>query len=256
VIAITATIIVNGKPTIQQAMAFGRYTRLTALFRTERCSFALDPELINASVPPPWSDRFIRMPTFEVVDPSQGRSAFDLRATRSGGLIVIDDDRQETMFANAGDVCLNARLQGRSVLDGPFALRFTVDADWGVAFDLSAIAKWHAMLTSGDQLPSPSRSPSLRLHRLHQALRVADALADGASHRDIACALFGRHRVREQWDGLSDAIRSRYARLVGSRFGLAARTSMRTVGSTASAAASRPMTSILAATRARSREPT
>jgi hypothetical protein len=46
------------------------------------------------------------------------------------------------------------------------------------------------------------------------ALRVNDALASGASHRKIACALFGDDRVEKEWSGTSDAMRSSVKRLV------------------------------------------
>lgn len=48
-------------------------------------------------------------------------------------------------------------------------------------------------------------------HRL-EALRVADALAAGASHRDIAMAFYGEQRVRGQWKGESDFLLSRIRR--------------------------------------------
>lgn len=47
-----------------------------------------------------------------------------------------------------------------------------------------------------------------------QLLRVHDALADGAGQRDIGRFLFGAHRVAEEWNGRSDALRSRVRRLV------------------------------------------
>lgn len=46
------------------------------------------------------------------------------------------------------------------------------------------------------------------------ALRVHDALLDGASQREIAIALFGHERVTAQWHGRSDSLRSSIRRLV------------------------------------------
>lgn len=45
-------------------------------------------------------------------------------------------------------------------------------------------------------------------------LRVSDAIADGASQRDIAQVLFGADRTNDQWRGRSDALRSHVRRLV------------------------------------------
>lgn len=53
-----------------------------------------------------------------------------------------------------------------------------------------------------------------RIDRWLLLLRVHDALADGASQREIACALFGAERVQAEWSGASDSMRSRTRRLV------------------------------------------
>jgi len=45
-------------------------------------------------------------------------------------------------------------------------------------------------------------------------LRVHDALAADASQREIAAVLFGDARVRQDWRGASDSLRSRVRRLV------------------------------------------
>lgn len=45
-------------------------------------------------------------------------------------------------------------------------------------------------------------------------LRVHDALAAGASQREIACALFGEERVAREWSSPSDSLRSRTRRLI------------------------------------------
>ena len=47
-----------------------------------------------------------------------------------------------------------------------------------------------------------------------EVLRVHDALAQGATQREIAGVLFGQERVGAEWNGLSDALRSRVRRLV------------------------------------------
>lgn len=47
-----------------------------------------------------------------------------------------------------------------------------------------------------------------------EMLRVHDAVQDGASHREIAGALYGEARVDTDWNGSSDSLRSRVRRLV------------------------------------------
>jgi hypothetical protein len=50
--------------------------------------------------------------------------------------------------------------------------------------------------------------------RLVMVLRVDDALAEGASQREIAAVLFGTDAMSRDWNGRSDALRSRIRRLV------------------------------------------
>jgi hypothetical protein len=53
-----------------------------------------------------------------------------------------------------------------------------------------------------------------RMPRLIAMLRVGDALAAGVSQREIAAELFGAEAVAHDWNGRSDALRSRVRRLV------------------------------------------
>ena len=52
-----------------------------------------------------------------------------------------------------------------------------------------------------------------RVERGIVALRVHDALREGASQREIGAALFGPERVAEDWNDRSDSLRSRVRRL-------------------------------------------
>jgi len=53
-----------------------------------------------------------------------------------------------------------------------------------------------------------------RVERWLTALRVHDALAAGASQREIGAALFGEERILLDWRGRTDSLRSRVRRLV------------------------------------------
>lgn len=53
-----------------------------------------------------------------------------------------------------------------------------------------------------------------RIARWLELLRVHDAVMDGASQCEIACALFGAERVACEWSGRSDSLRSRTRRLI------------------------------------------
>ncbi len=56
--------------------------------------------------------------------------------------------------------------------------------------------------------------PDPRMPRMVAMLRVGDALAAGASQREIAIVLFGTEAMARDWRGRSDALRSRVRRLV------------------------------------------
>lgn len=60
------------------------------------------------------------------------------------------------------------------------------------------------------------------LPRRLEALRVGDALADGASYREMAIALFGQDRVRAEWKGRSDFLLSRVRRRADEARGMSA----------------------------------
>jgi hypothetical protein len=56
--------------------------------------------------------------------------------------------------------------------------------------------------------------PDRRMARWTTLLRVHDAAGAGASHREIAAALFGEDTVRRAWRTESDFLRSRVRRLI------------------------------------------
>lgn len=56
--------------------------------------------------------------------------------------------------------------------------------------------------------------PDPRIDRWLLLLRVHDGLRSGASHREIAAAVFGDEHVAEEWPGASDSLRSQIKRLV------------------------------------------
>lgn len=61
-------------------------------------------------------------------------------------------------------------------------------------------------------LPAYSPPASQRLRRQAVILRVADALAQGASIRDVGIMLYGAERVSEEW--ADEALKSQCRRLI------------------------------------------
>ncbi|MGC4252800.1 MAG: DUF2285 domain-containing protein [Sphingobium sp.] len=56
--------------------------------------------------------------------------------------------------------------------------------------------------------------PDARSYRLAFVLQVLDGYDAGASQRQIANALFGAERVKADWNGYSDYLRSRVCRAI------------------------------------------
>jgi hypothetical protein len=81
----------------------------------------------------------------------------------------------------------------------------------------AALRLWRA-LNGRPPGPNPAALSEARRNRLVLALRALDGRLDGATHREIAKALFGTNAVPER-DWISHELRDRTARLV--RLGVA-----------------------------------
>jgi hypothetical protein len=90
--------------------------------------------------------------------------------------------------------------------DGPFEVRVA-----------AALRLWRT-LNGRKPGKNPAALTESRRQRLAQALRALDGRLDGATHREIAAALFGANAVPER-DWISHELRDRTARLV--RLGMA-----------------------------------
>src|SRR3546814_4790994 len=76
------------------------------------------------------------------------------------------------------------------------------------------ISDWSSDVCSSDlgRIPALSTRACQRLRRQVLALRVHDALAAGASIRDVGIMLFGFERVRDEW--ADEALKSHCRRLI------------------------------------------
>lgn len=153
------------------------------------------------------------MPCFTVLAPEPNQRAFDLAQGSLNGQICCAGGGGDHIFAVHDGKYLSARFVGRSIMDGPFALGLVVDATDHSLQMLRQFQDWVTAL-SARPMAGAAHRPLLRDTRRVNTLRVADALADGASHRDIAVAFDGSRRVDEEWTGSSDSLRSHVRRLV------------------------------------------
>ncbi|MGK9232233.1 DUF2285 domain-containing protein [Inquilinus limosus] len=117
--------------------------------------------------------------------------------------VLIGDER--------GEVRLDVRAG--TVLDGPVRLRYDLAGARGVEAKLLTLCRLMALMRLG-RIPRRLFLSSRRTGRWAMALQALDARRAGASHRDIAAALFGEEIVAQDWDGRSTYLRSRVQRLL------------------------------------------
>jgi hypothetical protein len=117
----------------------------------------------------------------------------------------------EHLLLRSGHGSVRLDILSGTLLEGPVALLFdfaTVDA---IEPALSALRRFLHFSRSGT-LPRALSHGGQRLRRQILALRIHDAIAAGASIRDVGIMLFGIERVRDEWAG--EALKSQCRRLI------------------------------------------
>ncbi|MBB6426973.1 DNA -binding domain-containing protein [Sphingopyxis sp. JAI128] len=138
-------------------------------------------------------ERVVRWPT--IVGGADGRE----HAVLSDGYRHLRLDIEEGSLAAGRPILLRYRLDGVLARD--------------VETRLAPLRRLAGVLRTG-RFPPALFPRERRIERLIDVLRVADALHDGASQRDIAATLFGEERIASDWRIASDSLRSRVRRLV------------------------------------------
>ena len=104
-------------------------------------------------------------------------------------------------------------LAAGSLASGPVVLRYRLEGALSARPKLLPLRRLIAF-SLDRRFPRTLYPADPRVARWLTALRVQDALLEGASQREIGEALFGEDRVAGEWDGASDSLRSRARRLV------------------------------------------
>jgi hypothetical protein len=100
-----------------------------------------------------------------------------------------------------------------SMLCGPVRLDYRLSGFDGVEAKVITLRRLLALWRLG-RLPLSLFPPERKARRWAMVLQAYDGMQAGASQREIAIALFGEKRVRQDWDGPSDYLRLRVQRLV------------------------------------------
>ncbi|MGN6279018.1 MAG: DNA -binding domain-containing protein [Sphingomonas sp.] len=139
-----------------------------------------------------------------------GDGTFDL--TRNRYLVAIDRQGHEHVAVGARGNTLRLDVVSGTLLNGPVALQVHLDCAGPVPTRLSALDSLLRLIGIRDA-GRRSPQPDARLARLIEALRVSDALVDGASLSTIAASLLGA-QWSEDWPGEGDSIKSLVRRKV------------------------------------------
>jgi hypothetical protein len=147
-------------------------------------------------------------------------AAFDFRKLGAMLRVVPGDDVEHVRI---GDMRHGVRidLEGGGISTGAVAIAWRLFGIDGLGPPLRSLSLLRAICGAGS--PGWKLAGETRAPRWILALRVHDALGAGASHQDIAHALFGGLVTRKRWRTEAPSIRLRVQRLARTARTLAAR---------------------------------
>lgn len=206
-------------PSVTREVAGGIAIAETASPESEArwgCIHIPDPGLRFTDTPVLWSAdvdpsvlRVIASPASVVDGP-----AFDLRRWGAAATLVTGaQGRESLLLRNAGCGGLRLDVISGSLLQGPVALLFEFGRRSEIELAIAALRRYYHLCCTGE-FPAVSFHRNQRFQRQIQALCVHDALAQGASIRDVGTMLFGGDRVRVEWPGQGDALKSHCRRMI------------------------------------------
>ncbi len=139
-----------------------------------------------------------------VTSPSSG---IDIAALPALQHILIDDASLQHLVLRAHGVVLQVVVDGADVIRGPVILGFHVHSQLRRSGHQLIMMD---RLLSGTAPRSPSKpvwTPQAR--KLRNAIIALDGRAAGASHREVAIAIYGQAKVASEWRpaGLRDLVR-------------------------------------------------
>ncbi|WP_255587066.1 DNA -binding domain-containing protein [Hephaestia mangrovi] len=174
------------------------------------CTFAEDPNRPFDHARVIWSAAVD--PTVLTVSAcAAGDGFFDL--SRQPHSVAVDRRGHEHVVIRTPGSTLRLDVISGTVLAGPVTLRVHLDCTTMIPSRLSGLDRLLRLIGIRDPGRRPPRSDP-RLARLVEALRVADALADGASLPRIAASLRGAQSASADWPGAGESIKSSARRKV------------------------------------------
>lgn len=183
-------------------------------WRASGLAFAEDPDLAAGDARIIWLPR--ADPRVVVVDalPAQGvADALDLSRLPVDAHFLAASGREEVLIRD-GPRTLRLSVRSGTLANGPVLLRYALGGFATLEHKLLTLRRLVALRRLG-RLPLGFYPRERRAGRWLLALRALDALADGASQREVGEALFGV-RAAADWRSSSDYLRLRVQRLARS----------------------------------------
>jgi len=173
-----------------------------------------NPGLTSLQARPMWTaSSYAGVLTAEALPAKNGDSAFELRRLSSFAHLVRSDDGAEHLLLSDGPRLLRVDICAGSVARGRKRLRFHLEGPAGIENRLLTLERFLALARTGS-FSSELHRRDYRSRRWVLVLRAADAMADGASQREIAHALLGFELPPTRWRQEDPNIRGRAQRLV------------------------------------------
>ena len=139
--------------------------------------------------------------------------AFDIRHFESLATVLRRPGGHEHLLLSDGAHHLQIDVTAGSLLDGPVYFRYELSGFKHIEVKTLTLRRLMLLYRLG-RFPRGLYPPERRARRWVMALRAYDAVQAGATHREIAAALFGESVVKEDWCGRSDYLRLRVQRLL------------------------------------------
>jgi hypothetical protein len=142
------------------------------------------------------------------VEACTGAKAFELKETTLPATLLVTADGHQHLVVQDGDRRVQLSVNGVSLLD-PVALVVDTAVASGLGEAQSRAFRCFGDFRATGQLLDKHFAPARQAERLCFVLQALDGWLAGASHRDIAVALYGEERVKRDWNDAGENMRDR-----------------------------------------------
>lgn len=149
----------------------------------------------------------------DAVQGQPGDDVFDIDRLAPFVTIALATAGREHLALSDGFRRIRLDVMSGSLLEGPVLLRYRLAGFSQLDRKIATLRRLVTLCRTGE-FGRSSYPIDRRMDRWLLALRTFDALRAGASHREVAIALFGRALVTAEWGSRTDSLKSRVRRLM------------------------------------------